>query len=252
MGSTGSSRTNERGAAIQRTYSSRLIEKTPRVTDIVSFRLERPQGYEYQAGQWFVLSLPGPTEPHTHHFSHSSSPLDPDLEFTTRLRGTDFKNVLDALPLGTEVELEGPYGAFTLPDSREHVAFVSGGIGITCVLSMLRWIADARDAIRAPHSMVLLFANHSEESIPFRDELKVLETRLPNLRVVNIISEPGKNWAGYRGHIGKEVLERELREAHRWVYYLSGPPAFGQTIREQVVAWGADPARIKVERFEGY
>jgi len=57
-----------------------------RVEDIVSFRFERPKSYEYRAGQWFVVTFSGPTEPYTHHFSHSNSPLEPELESTTRLR----------------------------------------------------------------------------------------------------------------------------------------------------------------------
>jgi ferredoxin-NADP reductase len=44
----------------KQTFSSRLVEKIPRVADIVSFRFERPPGYEYWAGQWFVVTFPGP------------------------------------------------------------------------------------------------------------------------------------------------------------------------------------------------
>ena len=238
---------------VQRTFPSRLIEKIHRVEDIVSFRLERPRGYEYRAGQWFVITFPGPLQPYTHHFSHSTSPLEPDLEFTTRLRGSEFKNALDALPLGLEVELEGPYGAFTLPDHLEHVAFIAGGIGITCVRSILRWLADKGGSSRGiPRSIVLLFANRSEDGIPFREELERLEARLPALRVIHIISQPGKDWQGYRGHIDREVLDRELLQPRRWIYYLSGPPAFGQSMHEQLITWGVESDPIKVERFEGY
>jgi ferredoxin-NADP reductase len=219
----------------------------------VSFRFERPKSYEYRAGQWFVITFPGPTEPYTHHFSHSNSPLEPELEFTTRLRGSEFKNALSTLPLGAQVELEGPYGAFTLPDEPEQVAFIAGGIGITCVRSILRYLADRQGAPEhAPRSIVLLFANRSEDAIPFREELEQLEARLHALRVVHVISQPGENWQGYRGHVDREVLNRELYRPQRWIYYVSGPPTFGKSIREQLIAWGADSGSIKVELFEGY
>jgi ferredoxin-NADP reductase len=238
---------------VQQTFPSRLIEKTPRVEDIVSFRFERPQGYEYRAGQWFVITFPGPLEPRTHHFSHSNSPLEPELEFTTRLRGSEFKNALDALPLGSEVELEGSYGAFTLPDHLEQVAFIAGGIGITCVRSILRWLADKGGSSGGiPRSIVLLFANHSEDGIPFRDELEQLGASLPALRVIHVISQPGRDWQGYRGHIDREMLDRELLQPRRWAYYLSGPPAFGKSVQEQLIAWGVESGSVKVERFEGY
>jgi glycine betaine catabolism B len=151
------------------------------------------------------------------------------------------------------VELEGPYGAFTLPGGIHRVAFVTGGIGITCVRSILRWLADRPEGPDTlPESIVLLFANRSEDSIPFREELQELEAQLPGLRVVHVISQPGSDWQGHQGHIGRQVLDHELLRPQDWTYYLCGPPTFCQSTREQLAAWGVEPRSIKVERFEGY
>lgn len=243
---------------VQPTFQARLTGKIPRVADITSFQFERPEGYHFQAGQWFVITFPGPEEPYSHHFSHSNSPLDGVLEFTTRLRGTEFKNALDALPLGAEVELEGPYGGFTLPEDAGRVVFTAGGIGITCVRSILRSLAgNESPAPGAPTSdanpsIVLLYANRSEASIPFHDELAELEARVSGLKVVHVISRPEANWQGYRGHVDRRVFERERLDPGNWTYYVSGPPAFGRSMREELVAWGVPPALVKTEEFEGY
>ncbi len=200
-----------------------------------------------------MVTFPGPLEPYTHHFSYSGSPLELELEFTTRMRGSDFKNALDALALGAEVELEGPYGAFTLPDDPKQLVFIAGGIGITCVRSILRWLSDRRSASEGiPQSIVLLFANRSEDSIPFRAELEHLERRLAGYRVVHVISQPGKDWQGYRGRIDRAVLERELPWPTSWAYYLSGPPSFVRSMQEELAAWGIEAGSIKAEGFEGY
>jgi ferredoxin-NADP reductase len=255
------------------------VEKISRVADIVSFRFERPPGHEYRAGQWFVITFPGSTEPYEHHFSYSSSPTEPFLEFTTRLRVSAFKNALNALPLGTEVEVEGPYGAFTLQEGLERVVFIAGGIGITCVRSILRWLADGGGALEGgsvpaqtagalsrgsgvsaptsaaaaqPREIVLLFANRAEDGITFREELAQMETALPGLRVVHVLSHPGAGWPGYRGHIDDEILSRELPEPDRWAYYLSGPPSFDQTMWELLAGLSIGAGSIKMERFEGY
>lgn len=231
----------------------------------MSFQLERPRGYDFMAGQWFVISFVGPKEPHVHHFSHSNSPIEPMLEFTTRLRGTEFKSALDALPLGAEVEVEGPYGAFTLGDRSGPAAFITGGIGITCVRSILRWLAvppgsrtndaslgRASPGQTMPQQIVLIHANRSEEDIPFREEMGEIEAALPALRVVHVLSRPGPDWAGYRGHINQDILARELPKPHRWTYYVSGSPSFVRSTRELLVGWGVRPEAMKVERFEGY
>jgi glycine betaine catabolism B len=246
---------------VRPSYASRLVEKIPRAADIVTFRFERPAGHRYQAGQWFVVTFPGPAEPYSHHFSYSSSPTEPWLEFTTRVRASEFKRALDALPLGAEVEIEGPYGTFTLGEDLERVAFVAGGIGITCVRSILRWLVDNQNSSSAASAasrvadsrqIVLLFANRSEDGIAFRDELEKMEGILTGFRVVHVLSRAGDAWPGYRGHIDRQLVSSELPDAERWTYYVSGPPSFGASTREQLTSLGASPGSIKVEAFEGY
>jgi len=250
-------------------YGSKLVEKVPRVADIVSFRFKRPEAYRFQAGQWFVITFPSPDpeEPWEHHFSHSDSPTEPLLEFTTRLRGSDFKNALDALPTGAPVQLEGPYGAFTMPADVERAAFVAGGIGITCVRSILRWVCDtctpeaarvegtlglASRADLALREIVLFFANRSEDAIPFAEELTEFTARIPGFRIVHVISQPGEGWQGYRGRLDQAMLAAELPDPEVWHYFVSGPPSFDLAMQDMLVKWGIEPPRIRMERFEGY
>jgi glycine betaine catabolism B len=250
-------------------YGSRLVEKMPRVADIASFRFERPEAYRFQAGQWFVITFPGqdPEKPWEHHFSHSDSPTEPWLEFTTRLRGSDFKNALDALPPGAQVQIEGPYGAFTMPPDVERAAFLAGGIGITCARSILRWVCDTctpaatkvegtvgpadRSEI-ALRDIILFFANRSEDAIPFADELTGFTESIPGFRMVHVLSRPGEAWRGYRGHLDRSILEVELADFREWHFFVSGPPSFDLAMQDVLVKWGVDAGRIKMERFEGY
>lgn len=243
-------------------YGSRLVEKVPRVADIVSFRFERPQAYRFQAGQWFEITFRSsdPEEPWEHHFSHSDSPSEGWLEFTTRMRGSAFKNALEALPLSSEVQVEGPYGVFVMPPDVERAAFLAGGIGITCVRSILRWVCDTcvvgTGAAERPdialREIVLLFANRTEDAIPFEEELKEFGERILGFRVVHVLSQPGESWQGYRGHLDLEILTRELPEPSTWRYFVSGPPSFDQAMQEMLLSWGIDAESIQLERFEGY
>ena len=250
---------------MQGSYPSRLIEKLPQVADVVSFRFERPEGYRFQAGQWFVVTFagPDPAEPYEHHFSHSDAPSAPWLEFTTRLRGSEFKNALSALPIGSDVQVEGPYGSFVMPPDVERAAFLAGGIGITCVRSILRWVAHLHASAGAPgeegegprlalRDIALFFANGSEDAIPFVAELAELAKSLPGLRVVHVLSRPGESWRGYSGHLDHNILAAELPDPDSWHYFVSGPPSFDQAMQEMLLGWGIEAERIKMERFEGY
>jgi ferredoxin-NADP reductase len=239
--------------------------KVPEVADVVSFRFERPEGYRFEAGQWFVVTFagPDPMKPHEHHFSHSNAPSEPWLELTTRLRGSEFKNALSALPMGSDVQIEGPYGSFVMPPEVERATFLAGGIGITCVRSILRWVAHMRafagglggageESPLALREMVLFFANRAEEAIPFAAELERLTATVQGLRVVHVLSHPGESWQGYRGHIDRAVLAAELPDPASWHYFVSGPPSFDEAMEDVLLRWGIEAPRMKMERFEGY
>jgi ferredoxin-NADP reductase len=243
-------------------YQTKLLEKVPRAGDIVSFRFKRPDAYRFEPGQWFVVTFASddPREPWEHHLSHSDSPTEPWLEFTTRLRGTPFKNALGALPVGAPVQIEGPFGAFVMPPGVERAVFLAGGIGITCVRSILRWLCDTC-GIRAvqtgdtpvpPQEVFLFYANHSEDVIPFKEDLDEIARDLPGLRIVHVISDPGEAWTGHSGHIDQEILSRELGGPGDRKYFVSGPPSFVTAMRETLAGFGVADEAIAAERFLGY
>ncbi len=230
------------------TFSTRLLERIPRVEGVKTFRFERIKQYEFTAGQWFVLTIPEGDGYLTKHFTHSSSPTEGYIDLTTRLTGSQFKNTLDALPVGTEVEIEGPFGDFTLREGAERVAFLTGGIGITPVRSILRFMADTGDH----RDVTLFFGNKDLESIVFRLELENFATRLPHLKIVHVLSDPQSDWEGYRGHVRGEILETELGDADGLTYYISGPPAMVTTMKDLLKERGVGRREMVLENFEGY
>jgi ferredoxin-NADP reductase len=128
----------ERSAhSLKLTGRSEVAERT------VEFRFEKPQSFDFKAGQFMDLTLVDPPETdgegNTRAFSINSAPDDPDLVFATRLRDTAFKRVLQSMPLGTVVEGYGPFGNLTLHnDTRRPVVLLAGGIGITPFLEEFR------------------------------------------------------------------------------------------------------------------
>ena len=147
------------------------------------------------------------------------------------------------------MQWEGPFGSFVLNPGVENVAFLTGGIGITCVRSILKSLVDGAPR---PRRIVVLAANRSEDAIPFRDELDALQEKLPELRVAHIISRPGEQWTGYAGHIDEEVLRREIGSPRGWTFYISGPPTMSQAMNDLVLGWGAGREAVKLEKFDGY
>lgn len=247
------------------TFATTLTETRPLTPGISGFRFVRPGDYEFTAGQWFVITIPSDDGPLTKHFTHSSSPTEPFLEFTTRLTGSQFKNTLDALPLGTEVQMEGPFGTFVLRDDVVRVAFLTGGIGVTPVRSILRCLADlsssaAESAAADPgaaeafplREITVFLGNVSENTITFRDELESIVATLPGTHLVHVLSQPSAGWEGRQGYISADTVRAELADPGSWTYYVSGPPPMVEAMRSLLTGLDIPRKQMVLENFEGY
>src|SRR6476660_6173667 len=153
-------------------YKTRLLRKEEIADGTMAFHFEKPRGFAFKAGQFGDFTLINPIETdgegNTRGFSLTSAPYEADLMFATRMRDTAFKRVLKTMEIGTEVSLDAPYGSFTLHNnSRIPVVFVSGGIGVTPVRSIV--LQAAHDNL--PHKIVLFDSNRRPEFSAFLDDL---------------------------------------------------------------------------------
>jgi ferredoxin-NADP reductase len=234
-------------------FTSTLLEKVPRSSDTTSYRFTRPPEYTFEAGQWFTITIPSPSGPLDHHFSHADSPTESHIELTTRLTGSVFKTALDSLPMGAHVEIEGPYGAFVFGYDKPRIAFLTGGIGVTPVRSMLRYLADTGGAGRIEgQELVVLYGSMTEDSIVYKDEFDEFERLIPGLRVIHVITNPSERWKGYGGFITADIIRAELPYPLDWTYYVVGPPAMITAMDKVLGRLEVPREQIVVESFAGY
>jgi ferredoxin-NADP reductase len=235
------------------TFTGRLLEKIPHGADTASFRFSRPSAYTFVPGQHFSITVPSPEGPLDHHFSHADSPTEDHLQMTTRLTGSAFKNALDALPLGGEATFTGPYGRFVFQLQTPKIAFLTGGVGITPVRSMLRYLADTGGAGRlAGQELVLFYGSMTESGIIYKQELEELARTVPGLRLVQVITQPKKTWKGYHGFITADIVRTELGDPQAWTYYVVGPPPMIVAMQKVTAELGIPAAQIVTESFAGY
>jgi ferredoxin-NADP reductase len=168
----------------------------------------------------------------------------------TRVRDTAFKRVLKGLPLGTEVELDGPYGDFTLHKTETTPAvFLIGGIGVTPVRSMIAQATKDRTA----HKITLLHANRSLADAPFTADFKAFAAENPNFTYVPVLSQAGDGgWNGETGYIDEAMVRKYVPDLDAPIYYLSGPATMVAAMRKILVDAGVNEDAIKSEEFSGY
>lgn len=228
---------------------SQVIQRTPTVK---SFQFPiRAKGVRFLSGQFFFLTIKIRGEEAIHHFSFSSSPADKgNIEFTKRITGSDFSQALNVLKAGDWARLRGPEGSFVLPRKQHKLAFLSGGIGITPLRSMLKYIVYKK----LPYDVVMLYGNNSLEEIAFREELAELAASHPSIRIEHILSGPNvpPDWQGKTGYINSALVAELIPDHMDRLFYISGPPKMVIALEEQLTALKIPTSRMKRDSFTGY
>src|SRR3989344_460810 len=143
--------------------------------------------FVFIAGQYIQMGLPELLYPDPKGASRTlsiafSSNDKEKISIAFRDSGSGFKRTLMELPFATLIDIEGPFGFFTLPRSAsQSVVFIAGGIGITPCLSMIRFA----DEMKRPGSITLLYANRDKESAAYLDELETIAARNPKFVLKN-------------------------------------------------------------------
>lgn len=172
-------------------------------------------------------------------FSIASSPNDKDkISIAFRDSSSGFKRTLMKLPIGSLVDIEGPFGYFTLPqNSSQPIVFIAGGIGITPCLSMIRYAAEEKLA----HSLVLLYANRNKGSAAYLEELITITKQNPRFLLKNQF-----------GRIEADFIQQAIKILNEPIWYIVGLPAMVTDMRNLLSHLGTDNSKIYFEDFTGY
>jgi ferredoxin-NADP reductase len=237
-------------------YESRLRSRHQVAERTLAFHFDRPAGWVFKPGQSLDLTLLNPPltddQGNTRAFSIASSPNEDTLMIATRMRDTAFKRVLGAMPFGTAVTLEGPFGNMTLHNNTVKTAVIlTGGIGVTPFRSMALHAARQKLA----HKILLFYSNRRPEDAAFLEELQNLQTHNPNYRLIATMTHMDKSqrsWSGEIGYINGEMLSRHKAAMNTPVYYVAGPPGMVSGLRSVLNQMGVDDDDIRSEDFAGY
>ena len=156
----------------------------------------------------------------------------------------------DHVQVGDVLPLRAPAGHFYIdPDAALPAVLVAGGIGITPMMSMLRWCL-AQQPQRRLHLYYGL--RHGGEHA-FKEQLQALAAEHPQLSLHVAYSRPGE--ADHQGvdyqHAGRvdlALLQQTLPHG-RHAFYLCGPGAMMETLVPALQGWGVPEADIHFEAF---
>jgi ferredoxin-NADP reductase len=208
----------------------RVHRSTPRSITLTL----RPNGnwLGFRAGQYTQLTVEIDGVRHTRFYSMTNSALSTDglieLTVTAHPGGRVSPHIRQTFKRGQTVVLTPAQGFFTLPAIEpEHLLLISGGSGITPVMSMLR----TRCALGWTKPVTFLHYALTESDMLYRAELNEMALSAPNLEVVKVFTEEtGKG--DLDGFLNVDHLERATPDWRLTEAFVCGPAPLMESARQ--------------------
>jgi len=235
----------------KRPYIVRTVEWVSRDTHRVELMPAKGEVFVYAPGQFaFVTFLSEVLPVERHHWTLSSTPTQAESCSLTIKCSGDFTALIGRLRPGDRAVMDGPYGRFTfltdgIRSPARELIMIAGGIGITPMFSMLRYMVDTRDSRR----VTLVWSNRTEEDIFCREELEDMKRKLANFTVHHFLTR-AKGKQGSGGRLNEERLKEFLSGCNREAaVFVCGPPAMMDNVYRSLKGLGFRRAHIHMEKF---
>ncbi|MFA5939802.1 MAG: ferredoxin reductase [Sinimarinibacterium sp.] len=210
----------------------------------------RPNGnwQGFKAGQFVRLSVQIDGVRRTRCYSPANSvhAADGQIELTAKAHAAGFvsKYLHDMVRPGMVVTLSQADGSFALPDQRPgRVLLISGGSGITPVMSMLRTLCDEGHQGR----ITFLHYSNAARDVIYAAELAQIAARYPNVELLRAYASADQG-GELSGRFSREQLLKAVPDYADAQAFLCGPPGMMKAVQE---VWAEDGIadRLHLEHF---
>lgn len=239
------------------------VEKIVQESDCIkSFYFKPADGGEitnYLPGQYISLKLtniPGQQFTHNRQYSLSTSPnneyyrisVKREDEMNGKPAGIVSNYLHNEVQVGDFIEISAPAGDFVFEENNDKsTLLLSGGVGITPMLSMLNHLADKNKQTVFVHAAINGYVH------AFSDEVKEID--LKNESITNYICyekptilDKKENRFDKEGFITADWLRSIISDKDS-IVYLCGPVVFMQAMFEALIDAGIKRENIRYEFF---
>ena len=242
----------------------KVIDKVRESSTITSFHLApaEPGGWRgFEPGQFLVFKFPADNERgHVlRTYSVSCAPGHPGRYRISVKReaapqpglpdGLGSCHLHDQVAVGDVLMADGPRGDFYLDRmSARPVVLLSGGVGLTPMVSMLHALVEQSD-----RRAVFIHACDNGEVHALGDEVRALAASRSGIAAHVVYRFPTDADRAAKRHQAEGVITRELLQQllplDDYEFYLCGPPPFMQAVFRLVRSLGVAKERIAYEFF---
>ncbi len=223
-----------------------IRQETPTVR---SFRLDLDgQEFHFKPGQWVDCYAAIEGRLKVAGFSITSSPLlQSSIELAVKKSENPVARYLhESARVGGLLQVDGGQGDFYYQRGMgDSLVLVAGGIGITPLMSILRYVDEAAPEVSA----TLLYSVKVPSELLFGQELRELSARNSRVRCIFTITQAtDAPWDGLTGRFDLARLQAASLDIQA-LYFVCGPPGMVQHMLALLEKLGVHRSRIKHEQW---
>lgn len=230
-----------------------LVDKVEVCPSIISFYFKSKDGgklVKHQAGQFLPFKIKTNDPKYKDVIRTYSLSMFPN-EDTYRISvkkvygGLISTYLHENFNIGDSIEAMVPTGLFTIKNKNNDIVLISGGIGITPLLSMLYEESSIRNNIH------FIQAVQNSSLHPFKNDIETI-SKVRKIENTVFYSNPlesdieGIDY-DFSGYVNKEFIQNNINLNSD--FYLCGPPPFMKAIENILLELGIDKSKINYELF---
>lgn len=237
----------------------KLRNKNQIAKNTFEFVFEKAKDFNFLPGQYMEWTLPEiltDGRGNRRYFTIASSPTEEEIKLGARFNGhpSSFKKQLSNLEIGKTIVASQLSGEFIMPaDKNKKLVFIAGGIGITPIRSMIKYLIDKGEK----RDIVLFYACKSEDEIAYKNIIEQAEKNT-GLKIFYLLNQLPTRNAGIQstkvisGRLNAEVIKEKVTDFMERKFYLSGPDLMVRGYKQLLLDMGVNRANIVIDYFPGY
>jgi ferredoxin-NADP reductase len=216
------------------------------------FTASKPCRFAYTPGQFLTFDFPINGGTVNRCYTIASTPTRPhQISITVKRQpnGVVSPWLHENMRPGVTIRASGPMGVFSFTQHQaQKYLFMSGGSGITPLMSMTRALHD----VNGDADIIFLHFARSPADIIFRRELELMTRHMPNLRVVPVCEtdSPAESWPGYRGRLNAAMLPLIAPDFLQREIFNCGPAPFMNAAQRVLESLGFEMPHYHEESFD--
>lgn len=214
-----------------------IHKKVVESEEVTSFYLKSVDGaaiVDFQPGQFIGVALIINGKEHRRNYSLSDAPNGQYYRLSIKKEngGVVSNHMHNQMKELDKIDLFPPFGFFTLKKDEKPLVLISGGVGLTPVMSMLNATLADKATQNRPITYIHFARNHKVHA--FHSHLSDLAAKHSNLTYYYVYDEDLEGSTQKPHAIGRptvELLEKWLPASKDIDVYFLGPPPFMATIK---------------------